>query len=245
MKKATLTVYLTLLTLLTFCQTMHPMKDLIDTTDPGWPVFQEILASATNPVEVLPRDTAKANDAVFKMQFSTKTTMASVAYMTGGVLVDSGWIRILGSGSPRLPRSLPDWNKGKSIREFGDRAGFYLVADDVMGGFFAMNWGALGDELGKVYYLAPDDLKWASTGQNYAEFLVFCFTGDLKKFYEGYHWAGWQKEANTVGGDKAFHFMPPLWSKEGKDIDKDSRSAVPVEELYNYALSAQKQLNVQ
>jgi len=244
MQKTILTLCLTLFTLLTFCQTMRPLKDLIDTKDPGWAVVQEILASATNKYEILPRDTAKANEALFQMQFSTQTTMASVVYMTGGILIDSGWIRILGSGNPRLPRSLPEWNKGKSIKEYGDRAGFCLVADDVLGGFFALNWGALGKDLGKVYYLAPD-LKWESTGGNYAEFLEFCFSGDLEKFYEGHRWKGWQSQVDTLGGDRGFHFMPPLWSQEGQDINKDFRSAVPVEELYNYSLSAQKQLGAQ
>ena len=37
--------------------------------------------------------------------------MGAVIFETGGILIDEGWLRILGSGHPRLPRSLPDWNK--------------------------------------------------------------------------------------------------------------------------------------
>jgi hypothetical protein len=42
--------------------------------------------------------------------------MGAIIYETGGLLVDNGWIRILGSGHKKLDRNLPEWNKGKSIK---------------------------------------------------------------------------------------------------------------------------------
>jgi len=45
------------------------------------------------------------------------------------------------------------WNQGKP-------AGLLLVADDVLGGFYALNGGAFGSEsLGKIFYFAPDNLR--------------------------------------------------------------------------------------
>ena len=81
-----------------------------------------------------------------------------------------------------MPRSLPGWNKGKSFKKYGDRPGFLLVADDAMGGFFALNGGQLGKDAGKVYYLSPDNLEWEPLELTYTEFLQFCFHGDLAKF---------------------------------------------------------------
>lgn len=220
---------------------LKSLKELTDTSDTGWEVVRELLPKATNRVEVLPRDSARACNAVYQSQLAVQTTLGAVEYMTGGILIDGGWIRIIGSGSPRLPRSLPEWNKGKSVSAYGHEAGFYLVADDVLGGFFALNWGGLDSkDLGKVFYLAPDDLRWESLGVNYGAFLQFCFTDDLEKFYKGLRWKNWHQQVDTLSGDRAFHIMPPLWSTEGKNIEKDERHAVPVEELYFYMLNLQR-----
>lgn len=240
-----LLLLLTALTIggITTAQTMMSLKELTDTSNSGWEVVRAILPHAKNKIEILPRDSARANEAVYHSQLKVEWTPGAVEYMTGGILIDDGWIRILGSGSPRLPRSLPEWNKGKSVQGDGHAAGFYLVADDVLGGFFALNWGALGkQDLGKVFYLAPDDLQWESTGNDYEEFLQFCFEGDLNQFYKGLRWKHWQAQVDTLSGDRAFHIMPPLWSAEGKDIEKDQKYAMPLQELYFYTLDLQQHL---
>jgi hypothetical protein len=169
--------------------------------------------------------------------------MGAIVYSTGGIMIDDGWIRILGSGSDRLLRSLPEWNKGKSAMD-GGKPLFYLIADDVIGGFFAINGGGLGKDDGKVYYLAPDTLEWEAMDWTYTEFLLFCFSGDLDKFYEDYRWNGWRKEVANIAGDKALNFFPPLFSKEGKDLSKSSHKAIPGEEQYSFTLEMKKQLGI-
>jgi hypothetical protein len=188
---------------------MKSLRELTDTSDTGWEVVRELLPKATNKVELLPRDSARANKAVYESQMAIQTTLGAVEYMTGGILIDGGWIRIIGSGSPRLPRSLSAWNKGKSVAGYGHEAGFYLVADDVLGGFFALNWGALGSQdRGKVFYLAPGDLQWESTGYGCGEFLEFCFSGNLGEFYKGQRWKHWYEQVDTLSGNRAFYILP-------------------------------------
>ena len=41
-----------------------------------------------------------------------RSPLGAVVYETGGILVDGGWLRILGSGNARLTRTLPGWNAG-------------------------------------------------------------------------------------------------------------------------------------
>jgi hypothetical protein len=220
---------------------VKPVEELINRTDPGWPIVQDWIKHATNKVEVLPRDSIRAADALYFVQVTTRSPMGAVVFETGGLLIDHGWIRVLGSGSARLNRSLPDWNKGKTFEEYGDHTPYYLVADDVLGGFFAINGGALGDDMGKMYYLAPDTLAWEPMNYSYSDFLNFCFNGKLDKFYEGYRWRGWEKDLDSLSGERAYSFMPPLWSKEGKDIRKASRKDVPIEELYRLIFEIRKQ----
>ncbi len=232
--------------LTTFAQNkMRPVEDLINTTEPGWILVQQWIDSAKNKVEILPCDTTKAKDALYKTQVTTRSPMGAVIYSTGGLLVDNGWIRILGSGSSKLSRSLPDWNRGRSFAEFGDRPGFLLIADDAVGGFFAINGGQLGKDAGKVYYLAPDNLQWEPLDLTYTDFLIFCFTGDLNEFYETLRWDKWMDEVSILNGDKVYSFYPYLWSKEGQDINKNSRKVVAVDEQYSFVLSSWIQLGLE
>jgi hypothetical protein len=209
----------------------------------GWDAFKESTKIARNKFEVLPVDRAKAKQAIYQTQITTHSLMGAIIYFTGGILIDDGWIRILGSGSDKLNRSLPQWNKGKTFEQLGDKPGFLLVADDVIGGFFAINGGALGPEMGKVYYLAPDDLKWESLHIGYSEFIDFCLDGDMNQFYDALRWTGWKNDLTQVSGDSAFFIYPFLWTKEGKDINKDVRKIVPVEELYIYETDELRQIH--
>ena len=224
---------------------MRKVEELINTADPGWPLVKQWIDSAKNKVEILPVDTIKSRGVLFQTQVTTRSPMGAIIYKTGGILIDGGWIRILGSGHPRFNRTLPEWNKGKSFKEYGETPTYLLVADDVMGGFFAINGGAFGKEMGKVYYFAPDNLEWEEVNKTYTEFLLFCFNGDLDKFYEGYRWKGWQKEVAALPGDKVYSFFPYLYTREGKNINNSTKSAVPVEEQFQFNLTMRKQLGLE
>ncbi len=114
---------------------MRTIDELINKTEPGWTLVQRWIDSAKNKVEILPCDSTKAKDALYKTQVTSRSPMGAIIYSTGGLLIDNGWVRILGSGHNKLNRTLPDWNKGKSFTNFGDRPSFLLVADDAVGGF--------------------------------------------------------------------------------------------------------------
>lgn len=245
MKRNLLATILILFTLSATAQNkMRPIDELINKTDPGWVLVNDWINAAKNKVEILPVDTVKAKDALYKTQVTTRSPMGAVVYTTGGLLIDDGWIRILGSGSPKLSRSLPDWNKGKSFKEFGQTPSFLLIADDAIGGFFVLNGGGLGNDLGKVYYFSPDNLEYEPLDITYTEFLQFCFNNDLEIFYTGKRWTNWRDEVSKLDGDKVFSFYPFLWTKEGRGINKNSRKAVPVEEQYSLNIDMRKQLGL-
>ncbi|HEY9044934.1 MAG TPA: DUF2625 domain-containing protein [Ohtaekwangia sp.] len=225
-------------------QKMRDINELINNTEPGWVLVKQWIDSAKNRVEVLPCDSQKALDALYKIQVTTRSPMGAIVHSTGGILVDHGWIRILGSGSKRLNRALPDWNKGKSITNFGEGAPFLLIADDAIGGFFAINGGEFGEDIEQVYYLAPDNLMWESLDLTYSDFLSFCFYGDLADFYRGLRWSGWEKEVSQLDGNMMYNFYPPLWTKEGKDITKALRKAIAAEETYGLTMDVRKQLRI-
>ena len=112
------------------------------------------------------------------------------------------------------------------------------------GGYFAINGGGLGKDLDKIYYLAPDTLEWEAMSWTYTEFLLFCFSGDLDKYYAGFRWNDWKKEVAVITGNRTFNFFPPLFTKEGKDLSNSSRHPIPVDEQYSYTLDMKKQLGI-
>lgn len=245
MKKFTF-IILALISLSTFSQTkMRPIEELINENDSGWPFVTEWIKSAKNKVEILSVDKLKAKDALYKTQVTTRSPMGSIVFETGGILIDNGWIRILGSGSEKLKRSLPEWNLGKGFTEFGQPSSFLLVADDAIGGFFLLNGGGLGKDLGKIYYLAPDNLEFEPLNLTYSDFLNFCFNNNLDEFYKGYRWKTWKDDVAKLDCDRVFNFVPCLWTKEGKNIEKASKKDVPIEEQYSLNLDLRKQLGVQ
>ena len=162
--------------------------------------------------------------------------MGAIVYETGGLLIDHGWLRILGSGHSRLPRSLASWNEGRTM--FGDEQppGYLLVADDVLGGFFAINGGALGEEMGSVFYFAPDTADWECLDYSYSDFIFWCLQGNIADFYEDLRWPGWEQEISTLGGDQAISVYPFL-SAKGPPIAERHRGVVPISEMFTLYVS--------
>ena len=235
---------LTFLSLATFAQNkMQSLDELINKKDPAWPIVKKWVDSAKNKIEVLGLDSVKAREVLYNTQVSTYSTLGSIIYNTGGIMVDNGWIRILGSGSTRLNRSVSDWNKGKSIKEYGDKPDYLLVADDAAGGFFAINYGAFGSDLKNIYYLAPNSLNWEPLGFGYGEFILFCFDGDLSTFYKGLRWSTWNQFIANLDDNKSYSFRPYLWTEEGTDIEKCARKLVSTEELFKFNMDKQKELS--
>ena len=153
---------------------MRPLHELINRDDPAFPLVRQWVEAAVHPVEILP-PSALREDALVQTQVTTRSPMGAIVYETGGILVDGGWLRILGSGHARLARTLPAWNAGR-----GD--GFYLVADDAVGGFFAINGGALGEDVKNLYYFAADSLDWEPLEGGYSDFLQWAFSGRFDRF---------------------------------------------------------------
>lgn len=243
MKRKLLLISLILITFVTTGQNkMKKAEELIDKKDPGWVIVEGWIKTAKNKVEILPVDELKAKEALFHTQVTTRSPMGAIVFMTGGLLIDDGWIRILGSGNSRFNRTLPDWNKGKSFNEFGETPSFLLIADDAIGGFYLLNGGGLGTDVGKIYYFSPDNLEYEQLDITYSEFLEFCFNNNLDKFYEGNRWNGWREEVSKLKGDEVFNFYPFLWTAEGSDINKSSRKIIPVQEQYGLNLDLRKQL---
>lgn len=202
---------------------MNPLHALIDTQDPGLPHLLALVREAQRPCQVLPPSEHNA-DVLLHLQVTTRSLLGTVAFETGGILIDHGWLRILGSGDPRLARNLKDWNTDP-------RRGYLLIADDAAGGFFALNGGGLGQDPGALYYWSPDSLDWEALDIGYTDFLGWALSDQSQLFYEGLRWNSWQADARAMQADQCVSFFPFLWTREGSP-DSSARKVVSVQEQF-------------
>ncbi len=215
---------------------MKSLKELTETDEPAIDLIHEWVSTAENQCEILP-PSSEREAILLEVQVTTHSTMGAIAYETGGMLVDNGWLRFLGSGHPKLTRTLPGWNRGRAN-------GIYLIADDAMGGFFAMNGGAFDGDRGDIWYWAPDSLEWESLELGYTDFLQWSLTERIAEFYAELRWSTWKGDVSQLAGDQCINFLPFLWTSEGS-VEGSDRRATPVLEAFDLKVDLLKQLEDQ
>lgn len=207
--------------------TLRTAAELADVDDPAWPTLSRML---TRPgTRVLPAP-AWAPDVLHRLQVTARSTLGALALHTGGVLVDDGWLRLLGGGYHGLPDVATANGMGEPAED-SHAPGVLVVAYDVLGGTFAVDGGGLGGPVGHVHYFAPDTLGWLDLGLGQGAFTEWAVSGGTSSFYAALRWPGWQDEVALVLPDEGLSLYPPLWSAEGHDVAASSRSVVPFGEL--------------
>ncbi|HEV2836351.1 MAG TPA: DUF2625 family protein [Pyrinomonadaceae bacterium] len=210
------------------------LDELIVTEDPAIKIIEEWVNNAPVPCELLP-PSPEREDALLYTQVTTHSSLGAMAYDSGGLLIDDGWVRFLGSGHAKLERTLHGWN---ATRTDGT---FMLVGDDAAGGFFALNGGALGEDLGSMYYLSPDSLEWESLEAGFTDVVAAFLTDYLEKFYKMLRWSTWRDDVRKLSSDRCYFFFPFLWTKQGS-IEGSDRSTVPINENWNFKVESYKQV---
>lgn len=152
---------------------------LIDEQDPGIVLLHDLIAQpGANECVILPRDDDVARRTLLDLGVTTRSLLGAMAFETGGMSISVGLLRLFGAGRSR---SLSEVNLTVGITGGSDKL---LVADDALGGMFALNGGAFGKEhLGEVFYLPYDTTCWSSLDVGYSEFVSWCLTGDLTMLY--------------------------------------------------------------
>jgi hypothetical protein len=195
--------------------------------------IKKLVEEADGRVEMLPGDPQSGASTLLALQVSTRTPLGALAYHTGGLLVDHGWLRILGNGHPRLLWGLTEWN-GLAVEGVmvPDKL---LIAHDVLGGFFAI------ENNRKVSYFSPDTLKWENTQLGHGDWLTWALSEDLADFYEDLRWPNWKREVKKLDGQTGLSIQPYLF-KPGPPLKQRERKPVPIRELWGLYQELAQQL---
>jgi Protein of unknown function DUF2625 len=201
-------------------------EELAEVADPAWPGLLELIGRAQVPVAVLPAAREAGLDVLFRLQVTARSTLGALALNCGGLLVDHGWVRVLGGGTSRLP----DLATASGLGLPGSSSApppSLTVAFDVLGGRFAVNGGDLPGSPGEVCYWAPDTLAWMPTGAGHSHLVQLLLADGMATFYQDLRWPGWQAEAAAVAEDQGIAVYPFLFTAEGRDLAHCSRRPVP------------------
>lgn len=206
--------------------------DFSASTEEAWEDFENWKSTAKNDLVVFPPDSNRALFTLYESGIDSTSMLAAFILHTGGMLVDHGWLRVLGSGCQDFSRGFKDWNNGKNTPD-KNNSRFVFIADDVVGGFFALKMAPdTRIEKAIVWFYGSNNLQWVSTGITYSSFLRFCMSGDIAGFYSDFRWKGWEAEVNHYNPRHTISCYPLLWTKEGKDL-KVNRKVVDVATVWN------------
>jgi hypothetical protein len=184
-------------------------------------------------IQVLPGDEVDGRRCLAQLQLTERSALGGIALNSGGLLVDHGWIRILGgtvansnsmadvSQFPAMPD--PEW-----IPEDG-----LVIGYDVLGGIFTLNGMAPASSNrpgspGQILYFAPDTLEWDALPMTHSQWLDWLLSGNATQFYESLRWPGWEQETQSLTLNQGISVYPSLWSQEAQtDLATTSRRPVP------------------
>ncbi len=196
----------------------RPLKDLINTEEPGWKIVQEWIDEAKNHVEVLPSSSPQREEALLATQVTTRSPLGSIVYDTGDLLIDHGWIRIIGSGHPRLNRSLPLWNEELFKTSFYE-VPYIVVGDDAIGGFYALDNGYLG-QARSIFYFAPDTQTWENMDMGYSDFVYAMMQIDTEEYCGLLRWKTWREDVAALKGNEGIYVHPPYMFEYPEDKER-------------------------
>jgi hypothetical protein len=203
------------------------MAELLTTDDPAWPVIREAIASSVHPVVVLPAGRPQRENTLLRLQVTARSGIGALALETGGMLVDHGWLRVLGGGDPPLNLAIAN---GLEVAP-AEPPALLVVAFDVLGGRYAINGGGLPGAAGEVCYYAPDELAWWPMEMGHLDFVRWSCTDRFGVFNEHLRWDGWEREVAALDLDQGIAVYPFPFTEEGQDLATVSRQPAAIAEL--------------
>ena len=226
-------------------QEIRSVAELEDVAEPAWPVLLAAVAEAAFPVDVLPVTEDQGRAVLHRLQVTTRSPLGALARHCGGLVLDHGWLRILGGGHVGDRGALTDVATANGIPAppgSSSSPGLLVIAHDVLGGRFAVDGGALGLAPGEVCYWTPDSLAWEPLEVGHGAFVQWALEGGTTDFYADLRWPGWEQDVAAVRLDQGLAAWPPPWTVEGQGPDV-SRRVVPFAELVGFLDDAARQLN--
>ncbi len=213
---------------------MRTLNELLS-GESALPMIKALITQAENHIEVLEGSTQAGSETLQRLQITTSSPMGAIAHHTGGLLLEDGWIRIIGHGHARLPQQLHTWTQQLDWPQPTPK--LLVIAYDVLGGLFVLGGAALPGKPGDVFYFAPDTLEFEPLEVGYTGFLSWSMTKEgVADFYQDHRWPSWRDDTKSLAPNHIFSFYPFMFSQEF-DPQTATRRAIPTQEAVNLLLN--------
>lgn len=190
-----------------------------------WKKIRSILDNSKNMLCIYEETTENGQIECEKLNIPADSVLTSVVMNCSGICIDN-WIRILGQGSEKRNGVL----YYNTLIDDSCLDGMFIVANDVVGGIYAINISRFENEKSIVWYFAPDTLQWESLGMKYLDFIAWTACGNTSEFYETMRWNEWIMDCKNIEFDSGYLIYPFLWANEC-DINSANRKKVSFDEL--------------
>jgi len=187
-----------------------------------WKEIEQLFKQSPNNIKLKLAKT-KNNDAIAKLGVNEQSVLGQVLINSDLAVVNDYLTIFCGSeenGIISFNNKMKKYYQGNKL----------IVAYDVWGGIFAIGNGDFGEDVRVVWYYAPDSLQWECLNINYAEFIAWACSDNIKEFYKSFLWKDIGSLLEKVQREEAILVYSFMWSKEC-DIETADKKIVPIEEL--------------
>lgn len=146
--------------------------------DNTWNKIKEILYKSKHEVIIFEGTIENGQRECGKLSIPNDSILASVVINCSGIYIDN-WIRILGQGNEKR-NGVSHYNT--SVDD-SCLYGMFIVANDVVGGIYAINISRYEYEKNMIWYFAPDTLEWENLSMKYLNFITWAAQGNVSDFY--------------------------------------------------------------
>jgi len=206
---------------------VRTIDELVVVDVPGWKKIDGYLNESSLRNEVVPFDDDRRRAVLAGLQVTVASGMGALVWNCAAILVDHGWVRLLGSGVGDLP---PIHMEQLSVPGSSSFEGV-VVAYDVLGGVFAVHGHGFTADPGEICYWAPDTLDWTPLGFGHFTLIEFLLSDGLAEFYSDLRWDGWESDTDALVADQGISAYPFPFSAEGRPGNDVSRTPAPLAEV--------------
>ncbi len=201
-----------------------------------WGKIKEISYKSNHEIIIFEGTLENGQKECKELNIPNDSVLASVVMNCNGIYVDN-WIRILGQGN-EMRNGVLYYN---TLLDDSCLEGMFIVANDVVGGIYAINISRFEIDKSKIWYFAPDTLEWESLGMKYSDFIAWTAQGNISEFYESMRWDSWKNDCKKVELNTGYLIYPFLWAKEC-DKNTASKKVVLFDELMKLNFDYSKKL---
>lgn len=137
--------------------------ELMDQENHAWPELKALMDQGENTYTYVPAKPEMGKNTLHQLQVSTRSYLGAVAYETEGMVVDYGWITLLGAGGESVYGSLASWNGLSAEPAVEALPGMMVVAYDVAGGFLL--W-IPGSSMARDRFIILHRMPWSGNQQS-------------------------------------------------------------------------------